>query len=66
MRSLWKNVKYSDVVSKIDTIPLYATETRTYDDFISNLTYNLESGFISQTEYEQLLKESTMFAEIID
>ena len=37
-----------------------------YDEFLNNLKLNLESGFISQDEYNRLLAEAQVYATIVD
>ena len=35
------------------------------DEFLENQKHNLESGFISQQEYDSYLAEENMYAEIV-
>ena len=41
-------------------------EDRGYKEFLKNQQINLENGFITQEEYEQLLEEVQNYATIID
>ena len=41
-------------------------EDRVYKEFLKNQQINLENGFITQEEYEQLLEEVQNYATIID
>ena len=40
-------------------------ENQFYNEFLDNLNMNLESGFISQDEYDRLLAESQVYATIV-
>lgn len=41
-------------------------EEKALEEFLANLQGNLKSGFISQEEYDRILKESQEFAKILD
>jgi len=63
-----EEVVYLEIAEQIEkyTEENPVNEHIVYDEFLNNLNLNLESGFISQDEYNRLLAETQVYATILD
>jgi len=63
-----EEVVYHEIAEQIEeyTEENPVNENIVYDEFLNNLNLNLESGFISQDEYNRLLAEAQVYATILD